>query len=277
MTHLVHTEPSAAARLASTIIDSPSESDSPPANSVSKALQLLDSFSQGGEIYGVSELARRADLPKSTAFRLLAHLEQAGYVERVGTNYRLAWRLFELGNRVEHCSPRGLREVALPSLSELYATTQHTAHLAVLRGAEVVYLEKIHGHRGVRTPTTVGCRMPAACVGLGKAILAFNDRATIRQVLELGLQRRTPYSLANPGRFLRELERVHAQGYALDREEAALGLACVAAPILVDGRAVAAISVSTSTAAYDPERLVPVVRRTAARISADYVAQRETC
>ncbi|MGK5113228.1 IclR family transcriptional regulator [Geodermatophilus sp. CPCC 205506] len=240
--------------------------------SVSKALQLLDAFRLAGPSLGVSELARRAGVPKSTAFRLLAYLEQGGYVERTGTDYRLGWRLFELGNRVHHCRPRGLRDLALPYLSELYVSTGNVVHLGVLEGNDVVYLEKIHGHRAVRTPTTVGGRMPAACVGLGKAILAFGDAGTARRVVSAGLERRTPYSIAEPGRFLNELGRVRTNGIAFDREEAALGLTCVAAPILVDGRAVAAISVSGSTTRFNPSVNAAHVRRAAAQISAEYAA-----
>jgi IclR family transcriptional regulator, KDG regulon repressor len=238
--------------------------------SVSKALHLLDSFRYAGPSLGVSELARRAGVPKSTAFRLLAYLEEGGYVERAGKNYRLGWRLFELGNRVQHCRPRGLRDTAIPYLSELYVHTNHVVHLAVLEGSDVVYLEKIHGHQTLRTPTNVGGRVPAACTSLGKAILGFSDTDTIRRVLADGLAQRTPYSISEPGRFLKELTRVREDGIAFDREEAALGLTCVAAPILTDGRAIAAISVSGPTARFNASTNAAHVRRAATHISRDY-------
>lgn len=241
--------------------------------SVNKALQLLDSFRHGGPSLGVSELARRVALPKSTAFRLLSDLEHGGYVERAGTSYKLGWRLFELGNRVQHCRPRGLREIALPHLSELYARTGHVVNLAVLEGAEVVYLDKIHGRRAVRTPTTVGSRMPATCVGLGKAMLAFSDQEALRRVVSSGLERRTPYSITEPGRLLKELERIRTSGIAFDHEEAALGLACVAAPILVGGRCLAAISISSATARFNPGAFVAHVRGVAKSISAESADQ----
>src|SRR5439155_11817975 len=78
--------------------------------SVGKALALLDALGSGAASLGVSELARRADLPKSTAFRLLACLEDAGYVDRIGTEYCLGRRLFELGNQIVYCQPSGLRD-----------------------------------------------------------------------------------------------------------------------------------------------------------------------
>ncbi|MBM0127413.1 IclR family transcriptional regulator [Pimelobacter simplex] len=247
--------------------------DGDPVTSVAKALRLLDAFRQGGGRVGVTELARRASLPKSTAFRLLAHLERSGYVERVGTDYRLGWRLFELGNQVQVCAPHGLRQIATPYLSEVYASTGHVTQLAVLDGVDVVYLEKIHGRRAVRTPTAVGTRMPAACVALGKAILAFSEPGVVRVVLDAGLERRTPYSFAEPGQFARELHRIRTNGIALDREEAALGLACVAAPILVGGRPIAAISVSMPATRFDAGAVAARVRQAAKQIADEYVAQ----
>jgi len=240
------------------------------ATSVGKALHLLDSFRNAGPTLGVTELARRAGVPKSTAFRLLAYLEQGGYVERAGTNYRLAWRLFELGNRVQHCRPRGLRDIAVPHMSDLHARTNHTVHLAVLEGCDIIYLEKIHGKGSVRTPTNVGARVPAACTGLGKSILAFGDHEVVERVLRQGLTRRTPYSIVDPNRFLAELAQVRTNGVAIDREEAALGLSCVAAPIKVKGQVIGAVSLSLPSARFDPVTNIPLVRRAAESIAADY-------
>lgn len=253
----------------------PDETDqqatTPVLPSVMKALQLLDAFRGAGPTLGVSEIARRAGVPKSTAFRLLTHLEQGGYVERIGRDYCLGRHLFELGNSVPLCRPDGLRETAAPHLGVLVVKTQRLVNLAVLEGTEVVYLEKIHGHDSVQVESTVGGRMPAGCSGLGKAMLAFSGRDAIRTVLEGGLVRRTPYSLADPARFLKELSRIRAEGVAFDREEIQLGLVCAAAPILGrDGRAVAAVSVSGPATRFNPMTAAAEVRRTAEAISRDY-------
>src|SRR3712207_5088672 len=85
-----------------------------PATSVGKALALMEAFDSPAASIGVTELARRAGLPKSTAFRLLAVLEVGNFVERNGNRYCLGRRLFELGNMVSYCRPRNLRDIALP-------------------------------------------------------------------------------------------------------------------------------------------------------------------
>jgi IclR family transcriptional regulator, KDG regulon repressor len=239
--------------------------------SVMKALQLLDAFRGAGPTLGVSEIARRAGVPKSTAFRLLTHLEQGGYVERSGRDYCLGRHLFELGNSVPLCRPQGLLAVAAPHLGQLFTRVQRVVHLAVLDGTDVVYLDKIHGPNTVPVDTRVGGRMPAACSSLGKVMLAYSDRPTIGRVLRSGLTRRTRYSVADPTQFLRQLSRIRAEGVAFDHEEVKLGLVCVAAPVLgPDGRAVAAVSVSSHALRFDPRSVVTEVRRTAAAISLDY-------
>jgi IclR family transcriptional regulator, KDG regulon repressor len=242
--------------------------------SVTKALQLLDTFRTHGPTLGVSQISRLAGVPKSTAFRLLAYLEQSGFVERDGRGYCLGRRLFELGNSVALCRPDGLRETAAPHLTDLFVATSGKAavHLAVLEDTDVVYLEKIAGPSTMRVPTRVGGRMNAACSGLGKAILGFSDRAAIGAVLDQGLERRTRYSAADPVRFLQQLRRVRAEGVAYDREEVTLGLVCAAAPILVDGRPVGAISLSGHAIGFNPTAAAPLLQRTAAGISRDLAA-----
>lgn len=253
-------------------VDQHVEDDQHTTPSVMKALLLLDAFRGAGPTVGVSEIARRAGVSKSTAFRLLAHLERGGYVERHGTDYCLGRHLFELGNSVPICLPHGLRDVAAPLLGQLFTRTQKVVHLAVLDGTDVVYVEKLHGPGAVAVSTTVGGRMPAACSSLGKAILAFSDRDTIGRVLKTGLTRRTAYSVADPVRLLQELARVREKGVAFDREEVQLGLVCVAAPVIKDGRAIAAVSVSAQALGFNPASIAPEVHRTAGAIARAFSA-----
>lgn len=249
------------------------EPGSQSVSSVGKALQLLDAFATIGPVAGVSELARAAGLPKSTAFRLLNHLQLAGYVEHSGTDYCLKLRVFELGSKVGVCRPDGLRALAAPFVAELFRETSHAAHLAVLDGPEVLYIEKIHGHNAPRVPTTVGGRMPASCTALGKAMLPFGHDEATQQILSAGLPRRTRHSAAAPGLFISQLRRIRDSGVAYDREEAALGVTCVAAPIKFRGTAVAAVSVSGPTSRLDPQKTASRVLRAAAHISALYAKQ----
>lgn len=235
--------------------------------SVSKALMLLESLNRVDAPAGVSALARATGMPKSTAFRLLAYLEESGFVERAGKAYQLGRRLFELGNNVDYCRPDGVRNVALPYMTDLHTRTGMTVHLAVLEGTDVVYLEKIHGLRTSQVGSAVGGRAPASCTALGKALLAFSDGDQLRQVAEQGLASRTQYSVRHPGMLMQQIQETRRTAVAFDREESQLGLSCVASPIVVAGRAVAALSVSGPTRPVPAETHGTIVCQAAVEIS----------
>ncbi|MYZ34438.1 MULTISPECIES: helix-turn-helix domain-containing protein, partial [unclassified Streptomyces] len=126
---------------------------------VDKAISLLvalgDRTNAGA---GVSELARRSRLSKSTAHRVLGMLERNGVVERVGTGYRLGERLHDLGRAVYAPGSETARDLLLPYLADLYETTRETVHLSVLHGSFVVYLAKLYGHRSGPVPSRIGGR-----------------------------------------------------------------------------------------------------------------------
>lgn len=236
---------------------------------ICKALQILGSFEGARAPLGVSELARLSGLPKSTTFRMLRQLMDSGFVSRIGTKYRLSRRLFELGNQILECGPAGLRETALPHLGELYQRVGNAVHLGVLEGTDVLYLEKIQSSRMTRTPAAAGVRLPAVTTGVGKALLAFSGSNAVRAVVENGLVRRTRYSLVAPGQLAQQLTQVRSVGLAYDREETALGLVCVAAPVLVGGQVIAAVSVSGPAERFETASVGRHVQRTAQAIAAE--------
>jgi len=242
------------------------------ATSVTKALTLLDAFRRIGPVAGVSDLARATGLPKSTAFRLLNQLASSGFLNRHGTDYRLDQHVFELGNCVPMCTPGDLRSIAAPFLSDLFANSRTVAHLAVLDDTDVLYVDKIQGNTSVKVPTVVGGRIPASVSALGKAMLPFGHKAVIEKILQEGLSRRTRHSISAPGLFVQELAQVRQHGVAFDREESALGLTCVAAPVIWHGHAIAAISTSGPTGRFDPTVLAGKVKAAAREISALYGA-----
>ncbi|MFG2965885.1 IclR family transcriptional regulator [Streptomyces sp. NPDC048288] len=241
---------------------------------VDKALVLLKSLADMDGEAGVSELARRTRLTKSTAFRLLGILHRNDLVERVGSNYRLGSQLFDIGTRAYGPTPPLLRDVLMPHLADLYELTHETVHLAVLHGTDIVYVNKIHGHRAARSPSQVGARLPAYCTGVGKALLAFDHDMAEAAVAE-GLPARTPHTLSDPVRFRAVLRRIRQDGVAYDRQEAAPGLACVAVPIMgAAGRPVAALSIAGADARFDPARFTPALRRVAHEASRAVLAAR---
>ncbi|WP_236792267.1 IclR family transcriptional regulator [Amycolatopsis sp. GM8] len=218
-------------------------------SSAGKALALLDAFRDGGAVVGVSDLADRAGMAKSTAHRLLVVLIERGYVRRVNGKYALSSWVFELGNQVPIARTNGLRDRAIPYMTELFARTRTTVHLAVLRGTDILYVDKLYGHDSVHAATTIGARRPAHATGLGKAMLAFASNEDLHRNLSVRYRRFTAYTVATPGNMAQILRRVREEGCATDHEESFLGISCLAAPIL-DPRthhAVAALSLTAGT------------------------------
>jgi DNA-binding IclR family transcriptional regulator len=226
----------------------PSTPGRPPSRngdtSAGKTLALLDAFSGQFTVLGVTALATRAGIPKSTAHRLLNVLVACDYVRRVGDRYCLTERIFEVGNQVRSCRPSGIRELAMPYLGDLFAQTRQTVHLAVLSGTDVLYLDKISGSDAARCPTSVGCRRPAYATALGKALLAFGESEDVDLNLQVPFRRFTPHTMVTADQFQRSIERVRDDGVATDHEELRRGVNCIAAPILDlrSGRSLAAIS-----------------------------------
>lgn len=227
---------------------------------------LLDAFRPGDDVLGVSELARRTGLAKTTVHRLAGHLADTGLLERDGTSVRLGLRLFEIGQLAVR--RRGLVEAARPYLADLREATRNTVHLAVLEGTEVVYLDVLRGPDAPDLPSRIGGRFPAHATGVGKAILSRSPADVVTRVIEAGLPRVSSRTITAPGLLRRQLARIRDDGIALEREESGVGVVCAASPLVdANGLAVAAVSISGWATRMRTERVAPAVRTVALALS----------
>ncbi|MCP4036926.1 MAG: IclR family transcriptional regulator [bacterium] len=243
---------------------------------VSNALRVLEVFSDEDEI-GVSDLSRRLGLHKNNVFRLLATLEENGYIEQSAKSerYRLGTGCLELGRAYSRSNP--LLRTARPFLEELCAALGETVHIGSLRGFEVVHLDSEQPEQLIMTTSRIGMRLPAHNTALGKVLLAALDAKSreefVREELAASVAvRRTENSISDPHKFLEHLSSVGLQGYAVDMEECEVGLRCAAAPVLDErGRVVAAISASGPSFRLSQDRLLdsvaPMVVDVADRLS----------
>jgi DNA-binding IclR family transcriptional regulator len=230
-----------------------------------RGVHVLQAFRPTGDPLSMSEIARRTDLPKATAHRLIEELTDIGLLERRRDGYVLGRPIFELGELVP--VKMRLREAALPFLEDLYEATHETIHLGVRDGLDVLYVEKIRGHSGVDLPSRVGGRLPLSSTGVGKTLLAFSPASLVDEVLSRPLRRLTARSITDPVVLQNELATIRAAGVGYDHEEAKLGVSCVAAPVLVRGRATAALSITVPSDQLQPARLAPAVRTAALVLS----------
>lgn len=224
-----------------------SEEDRDPSRSViNKAMTVMECFTPKRHTMSLSEIARAAGLPKTTAFRLVSVLTDIGCLERDGASYSIGVRMHFVINGSAEAQ---LRLAAQPYLHELHRLTSNTLHLAVLRGDDVVYVEKLASRDGMPTPTSVAGTMPAHLTGVGKALLAHQPQELLNRLLARPLRRMTSRSLADPARLDRALRSIRSTGVAVDESEAVVGLSCMAVPVWSHGRVVAALSLSYPTSA----------------------------
>lgn len=199
--------------------------------SVGTALDLLECFSVDGEL-GVSDIARRLDIAKSTAHRLLTTLCSRGIVEQNPHTgrYRLGIHLYELGHLAQ--ARFDLRQVAMPTMIELGRQTGFVVNLSVPDGADVVYVERIEVSPGSKLlAQSDSRRLPSHATSSGKVIAAFNAE-TDRARREAGFPPRASSTIRSEAEWRSVLDEVRRVGYAHADSESYEDIATVAVPLL---------------------------------------------
>ncbi len=200
--------------------------------SVSHALDILESFTKTENELGVTELSKRLGLHKNNVFRLLATLEHRGYIEQNSSteNYRLGPKTLQIG--ATFIEQRECRRQARPVLEGLMAASGETAVVAVLRANKVIYMDSVESDKTVRVVSRTGAMLPAHCTAVGKAQLAFLSPAEIERLYpENNLTGLTGKSIKTRNALLTELKSVLEKGYALENEECDLDVRSIAAPV----------------------------------------------
>src|ERR1700722_13292501 len=228
-----------------------------------KAFAILDAFGRGPRMLSLSQISRLRGVPQSATARVLGMLVELCALERSGTEYRMGDVMFSYGSRSPEVALRG---AALPHLESLLLQTRQEVTFAALPKQEVLYLERL-STSSVISPATVGGRLPAHLTGVGKALLAYAPAETVNRYLGRRLTARTDASITSPDSLRHELARTRNLGVAFDHAEAAYGWHCVAVPVRIDGRALAAVSVAYPSNAGSGQTLIDPVRTAAARIA----------
>lgn len=227
-----------------------------PVEAIDRALALLTALSEvGPEGTSLVALCRELGMNKSTAYRALATMRARGYVSQdADGSYRLGPTAVGLG--AHYFGPASLAQLLHPALLVLARDLDELVHLGVLNGDRVVYIDKVEPDKAIRVWSEVGRSVPAATTSLGRAILAFK-----------GVPDDQLDAFAGPGGDPAQLRRAvtdaRRRGYATEIEENEPGIACLGVPILSDGAAVAALSVTMLANSLDAHRMDKVAGRIA--------------
>jgi IclR family pca regulon transcriptional regulator len=245
--------------------------------SLARGLDVIGVFGPERPAMTLSEVARQTGLTRAAARRFLLTLQELGYVRSDGRQFSLRPKVLELG--YAYLSGLTLNEVAQPHLEDLVAVTHESSSVAVLEGADIVYVVRVPTKRIMTVAISVGTRFPAYATSMGRVLLAHLSEEDLDQYLkDVRLEAITQRTVTDPARLRLLLQTVRAGGYALTDQELEDGLRSVAAPIhQLDGRVVAAVNVSAHASRVSVEemraQLLPPLLEAATRIDADLAAR----
>ena len=241
-------------------------------SSVANSIRLLTSFSGEEDELGITTLATRLRLAKSTVHRLATTLTGAGFLEQNSDTgkYRLGVALFELGALVRR--RMDVANEARPKLRELLEKTGETVQLGIVDHESVLYVYEMESRYAIRMAAAVGGRAPLHCTAVGKVLLAFQPPEYVKQIAGNGLKGYTQKTITRRDELLGMLVEVAARGYAIDDEESEPGLRAIAAPVRNHtGAVIAALGVAAPVQRMTKKVMqdcVPDVIATAAAVSA---------
>lgn len=225
---------------------------------ISRMLSVLEAF-QGKSQVSLNDLAARVPIVKSSIYRILFTLEQAGYISRSANGkYSITPRFRNLTDEGQSNPISELPAIALPFMAGLLRRFQETVNLGVLNGDEVLYIRVLESPHAFRLAAHAGIRSPLHSTALGKSLLCHMPQAEIERILKgKTLRRMTTRTICDRPAFMRELVKVRKRGYSVDNGEDSDGARCFGAAILSpDGKPVAAMSISGPASRMDriPER-----------------------
>ena len=243
-------------------------------DSVSSVLKVFGILQALGEErdHGITELAQRVMMSKSTVYRFLQTMKSLGYVAQEGESekYSLTLKLFELGARaLQNVDLIRSADIQMRELSRL---TKETIHLGALEEESIVYIHKIDSLYNLRMYSRIGRRNPLHTTAIGKVLLAWRDRDEVEDILQdVEFKRSTVNTITSQGELLKVLEQVKQQGFGEDNEEQEEGLRCIAVPVFDRfGVVIAGLSISFPTIRFSEEAkkdYVAMLHRAAKNVS----------
>ncbi len=214
--------------------------------SVDRALSLLELLAKYEDGLGLMELSYQSNLTKSTVHRLLHTLIENGYVKQNEENgpYHLTLKMFQLG--VKTVERMDILKISRPYLQRLKDRFGEVIHLVIRDDQEIVYIDKVETDHTIRMYSNIGKRGTLYSTSVGKAMLAYSHDDILHELWNnMHIEQKTEYTITTWLEFLKEIQRIRKNGYALDQEENELGVKCIGVAILdYTGLPVGAISVS---------------------------------
>lgn len=199
--------------------------------SLEKVFRIIELLEKTQEIK-LQDIANELSMYKSTVHRIVSELCEYNYLERheETKKYKLGLKFVDISSHV--IDNMDIRELAKKSIEELNVITKETIHLAMFIDNQAVYIDKKESTHAIRMYSKIGKVAPLYCTGVGKAIVAFQTPEIVQQLLDsITFHKYTEHTIESREQFLKEIEEIRKNGYAVDRGEHEENVACIAAPI----------------------------------------------
>jgi DNA-binding IclR family transcriptional regulator len=221
-----------------------------------KAFSVLEAVAASSQAVTISEVANNVSVDRSTAYRMLSTLQEAGYItqDESTKRFKLSYKVISLSrNLMLDNEVTSLFYLALKIISD---TTQETVGLSVLDGLQTVLIQQVKGTQRVNVNFQIGDRSDLHCTSIGKVLLAYQDPLYVERIIANGLTRHAVNTITDDKEFRIELQRIRAQGYSFDNQELADDMRCVAVPVFESGgRVIHGFSISGPATRFTLEKL----------------------
>ncbi len=245
------------------------------APAVDYAIEIIELFAEKAEALGIADISNSLGINKNAVSRILEALIEKNWIYPCcenGKKYKLTLRPFSVVSKT--ASENDIARIASPYIEELNRELCDCVYLGVKNGRNVIYTVHFDSKKEVRVNGRLGGEYPLNCAAPGKVLLSYSDDKEISEHFAKLPEKRTVNTICDFDLFLDEAEKIKGNGYAVDNEEFAKGIICIAVPVFgSDGKVVASVGLSTLTIYDSSESLIndklPLLKKTAAEISAN--------
>lgn len=217
-------------------------------SSLRNALRILNLFSVDEPELQLNDIATKLKIGNSTAFRLIHTLMEEGFIVRDSSakSYRPAASVLAMGQTI--ITTIDLCHLSIDILENLAEKTGETAHIAIFKDFQVLYLLKLDSSYPVHLLSHAGRQNPVHCTSTGQILLAHQSDSIIEQVIEKGLTSYTSKTITDPIKLKNLLQTIRTQGYAVSKEELHEGVGSIAVPVKnKKGNVIASVSIAGPT------------------------------
>ena len=221
-----------------------------------KAFAVLEVVAAANQAITISEVARDAGIDRSTAYRMLGTLQEAGYITQDETTkrFKLSYKVISLSRNL--MIDNETNSLFYRTLKNIADITQETVGMSVLDGLQTVLVQQVKGGQRVNVVFQIGDRSELYCTSIGKLLLAYQDPPYVERAIANGLVKHAVNTITEAGDLRIELQRIRAQGYAFDDLELADDMRCVAVPVFESGgRVTRGFSISGPASRFSVEKL----------------------